>query len=388
MNKFSSLFLGVFFINFLIPKAGIKIGDFPITLGYISLFLLSIPFAFNKSISLFSIPKPFPQAFLAWIPFQILASLHFIYHPPLEQGFFISFCLHFLVFPPLFYLYYSNPVFTFSEAFFLKGLKFCFFIVSAFGIIQFFYKQIAGSFIELPGITVNLSDAGTLEESKFIDRGGVYKLISTYGNGNLFGISLLFFYPLILEFENSHFRKWITRIAFILTLSRTVWIGFLLVEFLTILKRKPFIHFIKFALLVFAIYSLDQFLIALQDQNSFLMDNQLGGREEQLQAISKMSIFGHGGFDGIYEMIYMGLIKHFGIVGTGAFLLGYLYPLYEYLQSNNRSIFSRRLFEGLCLYLLVAIADGAILLIPVLFLYFFMATLLLQKLQTTPISAS
>ena len=72
--------------------------------------------------------------------------------------------------------------------------------VSAYGIFLFFYKLGTGSFIEIPYLTVNAGDLGELE-GKSIDRGGIFKLISTYNNGNVYGISILILLPLYAHLE-------------------------------------------------------------------------------------------------------------------------------------------------------------------------------------------
>ena len=56
-----------------------------------------------------------------------------------------------------------------------------------------------GKFIEIPFLTVNAGDYGTLESTKHINRGGYLKLISTYNNGNVYGVATLILLPLVFE---------------------------------------------------------------------------------------------------------------------------------------------------------------------------------------------
>src|SRR5690606_38415621 len=82
----------------------------------------------------------------------------------------------------------------------LRALRAAVLLVSVYGIFLFFYKLLTGSFIEIPYLTVNAGDVGEME-GKSIDRGGIFKLISTYNNGNVYGISMLILLPLYAYLE-------------------------------------------------------------------------------------------------------------------------------------------------------------------------------------------
>ena len=92
-----------------------------------------------------------------------------------------------------------------------------------------------GRFVEIPFLTVNFHDVGTLETTKYIDRGGIFKLISTYNNGNVYGVCLLMLLPFYNSVEPSKLKRMIVKLSLLLTLSRTVWFGLFFAEILTYL---------------------------------------------------------------------------------------------------------------------------------------------------------
>jgi len=64
---------------------------------------------------------------------------------------------------------------------------------------------------------VNLDDIGTLDSKYNSRQGGLSKLISTYNNGNQYGVATLLLLPLFDAFEHSRFRKLVVRAALVLT---------------------------------------------------------------------------------------------------------------------------------------------------------------------------
>lgn len=385
--KTSFWFYSLFILNVVFPKAGFKIGSIPITFGYILLGIYSLiflPRSFKEA------KKPNILCAMAWAPFQILCIVQFFVSPPIDMGYFYSFTIHFIFFPFIFYLVLHECFTILDEEKFIKIIKNSMLFLAIFGIFSFFYKFFTDSFIEIPGLTTNFSDVGTLEEEKFIDRGGIYKLISTYNNGNLFGICQLFFYPLLLNQEKSNLKKTIIRSALILTLSRTIWIGLILAELIEYLRGKSLKILLTTVLLILAIYQIDCFLTELSNQGGFLLDSNLGGRAEQLATLNHLSLFGIGGFDGIYEMVYIGILQHFGIVGFFLFIIGFSFPIILLLFSSKKSNLSSGLTKGILLYAIISLSDGAILLIPVLFIYFMLCSILLTRSNlriNTPISS-
>ena len=296
----------------------------------------------------------------------------------MDEGYFFSFFLNFFLFPSIFYLIIHEKIGSINLNKFENGILKSLFFLSVFGIASFFTKLIFDFFLEIPGITINFSDAGAVQEEKFIDRGGVFKLISTYGNGNLYGICQLFFLPLYLAKEKSFFRRLLVKTGLILTLSRTIWVGLIIMECFELIRKKK-IKTLLFVLLTFLlIFAANYFMMNLQETNDFINDSSLGGRDIQLKAFFQMPLVGTGGFDGIYEMVYIGIIENFGVLGLILFLFAAFFPVIDYYFNGAKTQFLSHLIKGIVLYGLICLSDGAILLIPVMFFYFFIVALVMQ----------
>lgn len=198
-----------------------------------------------------------------------------------------------------------------------------------YGVFLFFYKVFTGRFIEIPFLTVNYHDYMDLEKTKCIDRGGIFKLISTYNNGNLFGVCMLMILPLYTFLEKSFLKKGVVKVALLLTLSRTIWVGWVLYEIINILTLKEAIS--KKLLKLVISQTLVAFLIVLLVSFSpfkldFILDRFLGNRIGQLEVLNVATFFPSRPFWGVYEVVYLGVIYSLGYVGLIAFLCAFIFP--------------------------------------------------------------
>jgi hypothetical protein len=245
----------------------------------------------------------------------------------------------------------------------------------------FFFKQLTGHFLEIPLLTGNINDFGRLEE-KCIDRGNVFKLISTYNNGNIYGICLLMLLPLYCLFEPSRWKPWVVKLSLLMTMSRTVWIGLFFHEIcyqLFISKSKN--HRLIKTFNAFSI--LTAILIFLSSHYgffwSFFADPTLGGRKSQLNAFFSTGFFSTESFGGISEIVYAGILTDFGWVGLAAYLFALSGPLLYQILSRPLSLPQQCIALGLITYLVVSASDGAILLLPTLAFYWFLLSFLFRK---------
>ena len=108
-------------------------------------------------------------------------------------------------------------------------------LAALWGIFNFFWHPFTGHFVEVPYLTVNAAITASLEYTKHIARGRYLKLISTYNNGNLYGVCTLMLLPLYNHFEKKRWRRWVLKIALLLTLSRGVWVGIVLEQLLSVI---------------------------------------------------------------------------------------------------------------------------------------------------------
>ncbi|HEX4839279.1 MAG TPA: hypothetical protein VFU89_02415 [Rhabdochlamydiaceae bacterium] len=369
------LFLLVF------PKGGFKIEEIPITWGYLFLGITSLLFFLKSYLKL--VPAHF-SVILSLLPFQLYSIYMFMINGVANFGFAISFIIHFIFIPFLFFIQSSKLIADLNVRFFVNILKKSIFFISLFGIFIFSFRIFTGDFLLIPFLTSNLQDTSTFELTKNIARGNLFKLFSTYNNGNLLGICLLMLLPLYQHVEKKTFMRSIVKIALVLTLSRTVWIGLLLAEILRYLYIQKITIFsvLKLMFHLSIIGSILAVVLHYLDRDlSFILDPTLGGRSELFNIISDFTWIGNLPFEGICEIIYLGILKNFGLLGLISFIIAISSPLWIYVFSirTQTTSFQRSLLSGLFIYLIISCSDGAILFIPVMVFYWFLSALLLAK---------
>jgi hypothetical protein len=354
------------------PKGGIKVGDIPITWGYLFFFvtlsicLITRPLVINKAMLLSS---------LALIPFQCISLFTLISYGTQSVGYIFSFAIHFFIMPWAFLLVFPQYMDELTLNQILAWIKGGVFFIGLFGIFLFLYKILTGSFLEIPLLTINYHDRNELEFLKCIDRGGVFKLISTYNNGNLYGVCVLMLLPLYQHLETSRSKCLLVKLSLILTLSRTIWVGLILYELSIhyIYSTKWLMKFFKILLSLLGI-GICLILIAQFFPFSweFLFDRFLGNRLGQFEVLSTAEWISTRPFEEIFEIIYLGVLKSFGILGLITFVIAMVFPI----LNAPKSLLSKPISLGLILYLIVACGDGALLLIPVMCFYWFLVFLL------------
>jgi len=363
--KLKEVQIALLFLFILIfPKAGVKVFDLPITLGFFFLLLAS-SLCFFKKEKIFS--KKHLLALLSFTPFQLVFLITIFLYGFDSYGYMISFVINYLIFPYLFFLLFPSELDKKSLDNLFFWIKKGVFFLSLYGVFLFFYKVFTGRFIEIPFLTVNYHDYMDLEKTKCIDRGGIFKLISTYNNGNLFGVCMLMILPLYTFLEKSFLKKGVVKVALLLTLSRTIWVGWVLYEIINILTLKEAIS--KKLLKLVISQTLVAFLIVLLVSFSpfkldFILDRFLGNRIGQLEVLNVATFFPSRPFWGVYEVVYLGVIYSLGYVGLIAFLCAFIFPFISLFFQKTQS-FQKRAAFGLFLYLILCLADGAFLLIPV-----------------------
>lgn len=371
------LSLVLFIITF--PKGGIKIGDIPITWGYLLCFLYSLfffPFALSDFLNGKSYDKiSFIRLFILNSSLIIVFLLSF--NGFINFGFTLSLVINFIFFPFFFfylYLYFSKYV-LFEERH--RIICYSVLFISVFGVLLFLYRIYFGEFFVIPYLTVNAADADSLGD-KYIDRGGVFKLISTYNNGNIFGVSLLMLLPLYCYYQKNNLFKFLVKLSLILTLSRTVWIGLVIFEIFTFsfsISKMKIKHLIAgimfFTMMSFFVLFLIDYLGWGVD---FLFDKNLGGRAENLSVLSNIMLVSFSPFDAISEMTFLSFLRQFGLIPTVFVYLSMMSPLIIYIfDMKIRTKAKDSIAFGLLIYLIVSQSDGASLFIPVMAIYWMLA---------------
>jgi hypothetical protein len=264
--------------------------------------------------------------------------------------------------------------------YFFKILKRSIFFIALYGIFLFFYKIFTGSIFEIPFLTINYHDRGLLESIKSIDRGTFFKLISTYNNGNVYGICILMFLPLYNYLEKNKLKRSIVKLSFLLTLSRTVWIGLIISEFLYnfFIKKNKSLSFIKSTISICISIIIIIFLGKLMNIDiSWFFDPTLGNRLNP--EYFDIKLFSHIAFEHIEEMLYLSILHIFGVVGFIFFIIGFFSPIIIFTLKNYMkkiANINKVIFLGLINYFIISIADAAILYIPTIAIFWFLSTFL------------
>ena len=385
----------------LLPKGGIKVGSVPLTWGYLLLGLVAF-IAFPLGLlsgSLLRIHRLALVEVLAIAPFQAVLLYAFLVHGVKDWGFAISDLVNFVFLPTAMLLLFKPWVAKLNWEALLSLLRRYIFVAAVYGLVLFFMRIVTGAIIEIPYLTINAADYGMIETQKAISRGGsLLKLISTYNNGNVYGIATIILLPLFDLLERKRWRKAILRLALTLTLSRTVWIGLVLDQVLTLFahmwhdfRSMPIIRLrnsVRATLLLLPLCGLLALGLKMMSRTLlFLLDPSFGGRAEQFEAFSRIWILPPLPVADISEVVYASILKSFGLTGFLTLLLMMASPLL--IASFDKGVFEsplrRAALKGMMLYAAVAWADGAINLIPVMAFYWFTMLILIYGRQITAV---
>ena len=385
---FSAWFFVVFLVLF--PKGGIKLGIVPITWGYLYLALSFLPLVIVR---LLVLPLRWPRRVLIVLAMLLPMQLLFVYagvfngvsDPPFAFSTFVA-----LFALPWIFLLVFSPFLQFIDGERLsRYLRWAMLLAAIWGIFLFFLHPITGHFIEIPYLTVNAADVGDLETTKHIARGLYFKLISTYNNGNLYGVATLILLPLYRELERVRWRRAVLIVALLLTLSRTVWAGLVLLEtfpIIALLARQfrtfPVVY-LRSAWRRLAVIGVmgSLVLVALLflslggNALGFLFDTTLGGRIVEVSAVQSggMTLLPSRPLGGFAEVLYATAAHDFGLAGLFAFILFITSPVLLLLfdRRSLRSPFRRAALQGLILYIILGASDGGLDFIPVMAFYWF-----------------
>ena len=379
-------FLVVFLVLF--PKGGFRLVGIPLTWGYLMLLVL---FPVGLVVRLLAVPLTLPYrvaaAIFLLLPMQALCVYAAVFNGIADLNFAISTVTGLFVLPWLFLLIFGSFYPAVDGDKLQRWFCTCVFVAALWGLFLFVLHPFIGRFIEIPYLTVNASDYGHLEDSKSIARGFFFKLISTYNNGNIYGVATLLLFPLYARLESSRFRVATVRLALLLTLARTVWVGIILNELLSLAPplfrqirtfpvlflgeaRRRFFAVAITAVLVFG----SVFLVSLHgNAASFLFDRTLGNRTGEVTSASHPTFFPEAGLSGFEEVLYASAAQFWGLTGLFAFCLIMFGPLLITVGTPEiwRDPLRRAALKGLLVYTVMAAADGALNFIPVMAFYWF-----------------
>lgn len=389
------LFCVMLFFNIWFPKSGIKISGIPLTIGNLLVFvLLTLQFVrvikngFTKNKTLFLISL---CAYYFFIRLVMITP----YENGISLGTTFGFIIPLVIYP---YVYFaSTDIISTKERLdiILKITTYGVVFVLVYGLLQFIFgiEQ-----IQIKGLTVNWMDA--VPNWPFLKSNGfmnVNKIVSTYQNGNIFGINLLFLFPIVFEYvynrrKNIAFTLLILYVLVgFLTLSRSVWLGIVLyLVFKFVLSNKNNTIFKKVV-----ISSLSILILYIAFTNvPYLSQRMVSDTSELVSASGRYdigvkliqdswnngilaTIFGMFGLyhieQGAYEQTFLAVFMTGGIIGLVLWLLPFGHFLFKFKHRTNS--IQQGVFFGFVVWSIVSCIEGAYWLPPTACNLFFVLSL-------------
>lgn len=367
-------------LHVLLPKAGVKIGEIPVTIADVSFALLFWP-----ALSAARTPEPGGTLRIAR-RFLLLGMVYFIVSV-LEMGLSaenLARVTALCIYPLVFFLFVRNIRSQQQTSAIARLVGLCLLAVVLYGVAQYL---LGTGTVLVRGLTANWSDASDpdflSQKHNVIDETGQLKLTSTYQNGNILGVNLLLLLP-VASFAWDKKLKFLAHVASIavigLTASRSAWAGavFLLVLWLSLVridwkKRVGLAVLLGGCAFLFLFHSpLASLRMEGSAENSLLTwAGRLEGAsiiwEDTLTSSAPAILFGlHPQESFAYEMLYPSIYETFGLVGLLIWLVPILVSLYAFYKHRDDPLV-RAAFMGISAWLFVAVAEGAFWLPPTSF---------------------
>ncbi|AZT91542.1 hypothetical protein ELD05_13600 [Caldicellulosiruptor changbaiensis] len=356
-NKVDCILLSILFLFvFAIPKSGFNIHNIPF---YVGIIVVVIYIALNLKYYK-------PLVLIDLIPYWGFISLliYLLMHDLNNKETVIRYILGFIVLPFLFNIIARKKL-SIEDT--LKVITIVGAIPVIYGVIQIMFG-IENTVI--PGLTANYTqlknfnfDVYKLLTAKCNRVGEYYKLISTYQNGNMFGIFLVLYYPLLLYWEKTKLRnisyllQSLTIICIFRSLSRTAIIAFVMLivvlNFVRIVFKKfnitikEFIHKTTLTIVIFIVLStiskeelIKPIIMRLFNNKSeeiITMNNRITPGLLNSPSLGNL-LLGNPNFG--HESLYAEVLFSLGILIGSLFLFTLLfidYKLVKILKSKNSS---------------------------------------------------
>lgn len=380
-NLFFTLLLITIFINVTIPKAGFKIAGIPITLSNIFVLIIYIAFfiryKFNfkcryKKILIISIIYFFIRSVLSLVLVRNISV-------------FASYVVPMSVYPLIVFVLLQEVNTKEKLDQVEKTITIGLIIVFIYGILQFL---LGIEKVCIPGVTVNISDyleygpQWYLEKYNGISNGGS-KIVSTYQNGNVMGVSITLLAPIGYKFFSDRRNKLalflfvgLFTIVNLLSLSRTAWLGLIVFYLIIWLKYKPktvicsFLKIISPLALLMVLIVMTYKIPAINERMSAVFSKEvfkLSGRTDivvrffnSVKYNPLFYILSLIGIDGIvpyeifvYEMTYISIFILYGVFGV----IIYIVTLVDFvLKRKNHCHWSYK--TAIICFMAMALLDG------------------------------
>ncbi len=363
--------------NLALPKGGTRIEGFPITWGYVVIAGVAVFAAIGtlrrRDLSL----PPIIQACCLMMPMAIIT-----YYKAQQFGLPSSGWLQYAVlfgFFPIAILVFMAPHLEQLQARHIAGLlRTCIRFAVAWGLFNFLLFLAIGQVIEIPYVTVNGAEVISVLKKNNM-RGSIMKLVSSFNNGNIFGVCMVMLMPLYFHIEKR--KGWLAAfvIALLCTLSRTAWFAMTGAFILMVLAGQIRVNRVSvWVSLGAAICVFLAILPMLGWTSANLIDDRLGGRLKYLQKL-EISFLGQDTIN-IPEVVYYGLLQSYGLVGLVIALAALSYgAFYGLVNWGHLSQMRRSAVLGVMAYLFACTMDGAFVFPPVFPLFLFVNALIYRR---------
>lgn len=384
-------------VNWVIPKAGIKIMGIPVTIGLVLFLVLEVSWIICGG----KVEKR--QKNYLIVIMQLYFLIRFIIAFGCREKILTisGFFLPLVIFPTMYFM--SGNIIKSNKEYHktMKMLYVGFLIICIYSLIQL---VVGIEKTTIPGITVNLSDYRKYGTQWYMNKNngvvdGENKIVGTYQNGNLLGENILIYFPIIYDYLIYTKKKTKATMCLILffvveiiTLSRTCWIGMILfILFRLCFNKNMSIKSLlnKILLLIMSIigmYLILKYIPSVSkrvfntDIDSFLAGS---GRTEgaiiYLKSIFKSKkmligfLIGSLGiieYEGLaYEMTALAIFRVGGIIGL---MLFYGVIFNEVKIKNKRDPISNSYRISTILWLIYGLIEGGLWLLPLGINLFFM----------------
>lgn len=373
---FYIFFVLLLVFNVALPKGGIAVGNTPITFGYLLIAATAPVGLLGVLLSRLASPPAMLNFILGYIPIASLAILKIMYGGSTSA--LMIYAVVLVAMPAVMFIVFAPYMELLTEEQIGRPIVWCIRFAVLWGLMNFLIFAFTRTLVEVQYLTVNPLDAGEIY-SKNNRRGILMKLVSTYNNGNLYGVCMGMMAPIYFYFEKSRVFIGAFCLAMLLTLSRTVWFGMIfigaLMAMLGLLRaERPVIWYIAIALALMGLA-----LLPLMGWTADrVVETDLGGRMMYWDEL-ELSAFGSDTVR-ISEVLYAGLLQSFGILGAILALFAFAFPIiFGIANIHQLSRLRRSAMIGLCSYLMMAAFDAAFIFPPTIAIYMFVATLVYRR---------
>ena len=384
---FNLLLITIFF-NIWFPKAGIKLSEIPLTVGNVFLAITFFFWAMKKVMN--------RRMKINKIGYILIILMLYSFIKYLLIGEFvknIGYIIPLEVYPLMFIIAYDTIDTKEKLQKVIKVICFGFFFICIYALLQY---VLGIEKVCIPGLTVNLSDYTTYGANWYLQKNNNNsseigtKIISTFQNGNLYGVNALLIYPIVygyLKKENKSFFMYVSLALFVicvfLSLSRSCWLGIILFMLFGIfleneknknsLYRKAIIILMCLVLVgvSFKYFPSIATRFSSMDKSSIMsMSGRTEGLTEVLNNFSQYKyifiwFIGSNGFIenvGLaYEMTPLALLVQVGIIGIVLFY-GILYQVWK--RMNKKKWLQNAVKLSIFIWTIVGCIEGAFWLPP------------------------